>query len=342
MRLSIFNSSWHLLAAVALCVALGVGLTEAALRRAGIPLPLRKDKPVIEMVGDFPALALGDSRVDAGIAPQALAGAIGCGPLGNLGAAGTSPINQLQLLELMGVRPRFILLAVSPASVYGSFYRDPRAVAADLKRERRGVTVREWVNHPYDHAEELLGGWAKSHLLISLGFKGLRALVTGERMPEYRGPDGWNQVQPRGEREAFLRMVNMEAYRKLALKRNEETMALRDKAFKQAFRGLGPEVRAAVVRIPVAPELRSLEESRFPDFDDRMAALCAKLQLPYVARVPAFQDDWAGTDWSHMSRDLALDFSAGLAGVLREVGAGCRPPSGEGGSERHLPAEGGS
>jgi hypothetical protein len=342
VRLSIFNSSWHLLAAILLGVSLGVGLTEAALRRAGLPLPEPKNKPVIKLADDFPALVLGDSRADTALVPSILAKATGCGPIGNLGAAGTSPINQLELLNLMALHPRLVLIAVSPASVYGAFYRDPRAVASDLKKERRGATLREWVNHPYDHSEALLGGWAKRHFLISLGFKGVRALVTGVPMPEYRGPDGWNRLQPAGEREAFLRMVNMQAYRKLALKRNEETMALRDKAFKQAFRGLGPGVRGALIRIPSAPEILAIEDERFPDFDQRMTALGTKLGLPYVGQVPGFKTNWAGTDWSHLTMDQAVEFSMRLAPILEGLGVGCDPAAGGDTPGTNGPARSGS
>lgn len=326
MRLSIFNSSWRLLAAILLGVALGAGLTEIALRRAGLPPPESKKKAVIRLADDFPALALGDSRADTGLVPSILSRALQCGEMGNLGTAGTSPINQLELLNLMGLHPRLLIIAVSPASVYGgTFYRDPRAVAADLKKERRGATPREWIGHPYDHLEALLGGMAKNHLRISFGFKGLRALLTGSPLAEYREPDGWNQLQPAGEREAFLRMVNMEAYKKQALKRKAEALPKRDKAFRQAFRALGPGVHAALVRLPVSPEIKALEEARFPDFDQRMSELAKKLHIPYVDQVPGFETDWAGSDWSHLTRDQALDYTSRLAPVLARLGVGCEP-----------------
>jgi hypothetical protein len=338
VRLSIFNSSWHLLVVILLGVALGVGLTEAALRRAGLPLPESKKKAVIRLADDFPALVLGDSRADTGIVPSVLADALQCGEMGNLGAAGTSPINQLELLNLMGLHPRLLIIAVSPASVYGgTFYRDPRAVAADLKKERRGVTPREWIGHPYDHCEALLSGMAKHHLRISLGFKGMRALLSGSPLAEYRSPDGWNQLQPAGEREAFLRMVNMQAYKKQALKRSAEALPLRDKAFKQAFRALGPGVHAALVRLPVSPEVKALEDGRFPEFDQRMSEIAAKLGLPYVDWVLGFETDWAGTDWSHLTRNQALDYTSRLAPVLVDLGVGCRPGPGDATGARSAP-----
>lgn len=326
MRLSIFNSSRRLLVAILLGVALGVGLWEAALRRGGLPPAQPKKKPVIQLAGGFPSLVLGDSRADTGLVPSVLADALQCGKAGNLGAAGTSPINQIELLNLMGLHPRFLVIAVSPASVYGDiFYHDPRVVAAELKKERRGATLREWIDHPYDHSEAILGRQAKQYLRIGLGFEGVGALLWGSPLAPSRGPDGWNRRKPVGEREAFLRMVNMEAYKKQALKGSSAAMPLRDKAFKQAFRALGPGVHAALVRLPVAPEIKALEDDRFPDFDQRMSGLAAKLGVPYVDRVPGFETDWAGSDWSHLTRDQAVDYTTRLARLLAKLGAGCGP-----------------
>lgn len=257
-------------------------------------------------------MILGDSRADAGLDPWVISQVLDVHAV-NLGQEGWSPINQLQVLRLMGDRPKFLLIAVSPASLYGgTFYRDPKAVEKAWRREREGDSLSKVVQFPFDHSEAWLSSRVKAHMHLGRGFAGLVALFRGH-VVEYRDSLGWNHVSPLGERRNYVRLVNVEAYKVHVLKHTGTDMEGRDGQFAEAVRALAPARVAALVRLPCSPELKAIEDGAFPDFDARMGRLAARLGAPYVWNGMDYDPDWSEGDGSHLNAAEARDYSEALA-----------------------------
>ena len=315
MRLSIFNSRWLIWPILALFLA-GASSAEVYYRSLHLK-PQERKKDVFALAGARDLLIVGDSRADAGLVPSVLGRALSIPNGANLGSEGVSPINQLEVLALMGERPRLIIVAVSPASVYGIFYRPPpyaqKMVAAREHHSDRGA--RQVLEAPFHTTEGVLSGFAKEHLYVAGGFKTLRAAFWGGGYGEVRHKDGWLQVNPLGERAAFTRLVNVQAYSKLTFKGTVDLSA-RDAVLGSALDGMRKTACLVLVRLPCAPGLRAIENQHVPDFDRRMQAVAAARSMTYIASLPGFQVDWSECDGSHLLAPAAEDYSKRLGAQI--------------------------
>lgn len=300
-----------MLPAIVAGVLLGLVGVEAAYRLRGIPLPQPRKKDIARLAKGADLMILGDSRADAGLDPWVIGQILGDRAV-NLGQEGWSPINQLQILKLMNVHPRILLIAVSPASVYGAFYRDPAAIEKAWLREQEGEPFSRVMKFPFKHSEAWLSSHVKAHLHIGRGFAGLVALFRGH-VVEYRDSLGWNRVSPLGERRNYVRLVNLEAYEDHILKRPATDLSVRDERFAQAVADLAPARVAALVRLPCSPELRAIEDRAFPDFDARMGQLAVQFRAPYIWNGMDYDPDWSKGDGSHLTAGEARDYSTALA-----------------------------
>ena len=318
MRLSIFNSKWLIWPILALFLA-GASAAEIYYRSLHLK-PQERKKDVFALARARDLLIVGDSRADAGLVPSALGPALGASDAANLGSEAVSPINQLEVLALMGERPHLIIVAVSPASVYGIFYRVPpyarNMIAARNRRSDR--TPRKVLEAPFKATEGVLSQFAKEHLYVAGGFKTLRAAFWTGGYGEVRHEDGWLQVNPLGERAAFTRLVNVQAYSKLTFKGTVDLSA-RDSALGAALDGMGRKVCLVLVRLPCAPELRAIENQHFPDFDARMEAVAAAHSVAYIAALPGFHVNWSESDGSHLLAPVAEEYSRRLGAQIRQV-----------------------
>jgi len=318
VRLSIFNSRWLIWPILALFLA-GASAAEVYYRSLHLK-PQERKKDVFALAGAKDLLIVGDSRADAGLVPSVLGSVLGAADAANLASEAVSPINQLEVLALMGERPHIIIVAVSPASVYGIFYRVPpyaqKMVAAHERPSDR--SARQVLEAPFHATEGVLSEFAKKYLYVAGGFKSLRAAFWAGGYGEVRHEDGWLQVNPLGERAAFTRLVNVQAYSKLTFKGTVDLSA-RDSALGAALDGMGKPVCLVLVRLPCAPELRAIEDQHFPEFDRRMEAVAATHSVKYIAALPGFHVDWSESDGSHLLAPAAEDYSKRLGAQILRV-----------------------
>ena len=303
-----------LLAIVAL-VAAGVSSVEVMCRARG--LPSDEEKNVYRIGRTYNALIIGDSRAYMGLAPQVFERELGLARVGNMADLATSPINQLQLLSMMGAKPKMIIIAVSPASIYGTFYRERKSVA--ISYWQQGPSLRNWIRRPYDNVEQVLSRWIKRSFKFTLGSKCIGPLLAGSPLQESTGPDGWGRSQPTGEERAFHRMANEEAYRNRFLENSHGTLQKRDGELVRAMKDLklGSSFWSVMVRLPCSPELRRMEDEKFPDFDSRMSALAKTLGLNYYCGDFGLNPRWDESDSTHLIMPDAIIYSEKLAMYIR-------------------------
>jgi len=318
VRLSIFNSRWLIWPILALFLT-GAAAAEVYYRDLHLK-PQERKKDVFALAGAKDLLIVGDSRADAGLVPSVLGSVLGAADAANLASEGVSPINQLEALALLGEHPHQIIVAVSPASIYGNFYIAPpyaqKMVAARKRKADR--TPRQVLKAPFKATEGVLSEFAKNHLYVAGGFKTLRAALFTDGYGEVRHEDGWLQVNPLGERAAFARLVNVQAYSNLIFKGTVDLSA-RDSALGAALDGMGKPVCLVLVRLPCAPNLRAIEDQHFPDFDGRMEAVAAARSMTYIAALQGFSADWSESDGSHLLAPAAEDYSKRLGAQILRV-----------------------
>ena len=310
--------------AIVLLVAVGLALVEWAYVARSIPFKLdRKDFQSLARKGDL--LVLGDSRADVDVDPETLGRALGYPRAVNVADAGKSPINQMQLLSMMDLDPAFLVIVVSPASVYGTFYRNPKAVRKDLERERKGDSLSKIIHTPYDYSEPALSNFAKAHLHLARGFNGLRAILAGH-VNRFWDERGWDHLADLGDNRNYVALINLDAYRANVLNTGKGIEDERDKAFREAYLALCPAPQAVLVRTPCSPEIRALEDGRFPDFDARMERLASSMGLFFWPPPPDFTPDWSRADGSHLTVEQAAAYTRRLVQAFLRQGA--KPQSG--------------
>jgi len=133
---------------------------------------------------------------------------------------------------------------------------------------------------------------------------------------EHLHPDGWLEVSI-GTDSAQVRARTarkLQDYRLLAASQHLSDGRLQ--ALRHTIEFLKQHGRVCVVRLPVGPALRQLEDVYQPGFDRLMRQTAATLAVPYLDYSAA---PYATTDGNHLQRAASAAFSQRLAQDLRSV-----------------------
>ena len=131
-------------------------------------------------------------------------------------------------------------------------------------------------------------------------------------------PDGWLEVNiGTGSAQVRARTARkLQDYRRLAV--SQHLSAGRLLALRQTIAFLKPHGRVVLVRLPVGPALRQLEQLYQPGFDQQMRQLAADFSVPYL---DYSAQPYATTDGNHLQRAASAAFSQQLA---EDLAAGLR------------------
>ena len=127
-------------------------------------------------------------------------------------------------------------------------------------------------------------------------------------------PDGWLEVNI-GLDSAQVRARTARKlldYQKLAA--TQHPAAGRLTALRQTIEFLKPHGRVVLVRLPVGPGLRALEQAYQPGFGTQMRQLAADFTIPYFDYSAA---PYATTDGNHLQKAASETFSEQLAADIR-------------------------
>ena len=260
------------------------------------------------------SLVLGTSRAAQGIRPAVLAARLGGqfeGPLLNYAFTLThSPYGPAYLASIRRklrpeVRHGLFIVAVDPWSLSAAGRAD--TVAAEQFPENNSFIgqlreVSQSPNLPY-----LTHYQTKPLYRLPLDF----ATAT-ERLH----PDGWLEVNI-GLDSAQVRARTARKlldYQKLAA--TQHLAAGRLAALRQTIEFLKSHGRVVLVRLPVGPGLRALEDQYQPNFGRQMQQMAAGFSLQYLDYSAA---PYATTDGNHLQKNASQKFSEQLAADLAVI-----------------------
>jgi hypothetical protein len=263
------------------------------------------------------SLILGTSRAAQGIRPAVLAARLGGqfeGPLLNYAFTLThSPYGPAYLASIRRklrpeVRNGLFIVAVDPWSLSAA----GRADSADAR--------------PFPEANSFIGQLHQVSQNPNIGY-----LTRYQTKPLYRlpldyataterlHPDGWLEVNI-GLDSAQVRARTARKlldYQKLAA--TQHLSAGRLAALRQTIEFLKSHGRVVLVRLPVGPSLRALEQQYQPGFQQQMQQLAAAFAVRYLDYSAA---PYATTDGNHLQKAASEKFSQQLATDLTGVRAG--------------------
>ena len=257
------------------------------------------------------SLILGTSRAAQGIRPALLAARLGGqfeGPLLNYAFTLThSPYGPAYLASIRrklrpGVRKGLFIVAVDPWSLSAAGRAQPAAGESFPEDQSFIGQLHEVSQNP--NLAYLTRYQTKPLYRLPLDF----AAAT-ERLH----PDGWLEVNI-GLDSAQVRARTARKlldYQKLAA--TQHLSAGRLAALRQTIEFLQPHGRVVLVRLPIGPGLRALEQQYQPGFDGRMRQLATTLAVPYFDYVAA---PYATTDGNHLQKAASATFSEQLAADL--------------------------
>ena len=259
------------------------------------------------------SLILGTSRAAQGIRPAVLAARLGGQfevPLLNYAFTLThSPYGPAYLASIRrklrpGVRHGLFIVAVDPWSLSAAGRADTVAIEQFPEVNSFIGQLREVSQSP--NLAYLIRYQTKPLYRLPLDF----ATAT-ERLH----PDGWLEVNI-GIDSAQVRARTARKlldYRRLAA--TQHLSAGRLAALRQTIEFLKPHGRVELVRLPIGPGLRALEQQYQPGFDARMRELAITLAVPYFDYTAA---PYPTIDGNHLQKAASEKFSEQLAADLAQ------------------------
>lgn len=140
-----------------------------------------------------------------------------------------------------------------------------------------------------------------------------------EAYETYVADDGWLEVNFPFDTVLFRRNAEekLEVYRELV--QSSSPSEARWEALSATVDYFGEYGRVVLLRLPVPPPMRRIEEEYYPGFDERIRALAEDKALPYLDH-SAWGNRLHFTDGNHLHHTAAKKYSAELAADIRNLG----------------------
>ena len=123
-------------------------------------------------------------------------------------------------------------------------------------------------------------------------------------------PDGWLEVRIGTDSAQVAARTDRKVWEYRRLAASQHLSAGRLRALRATIAFLQPHGRVLLVRLPVGPALRQLEQAYRPDFDALMRQAAADFAVPYLDYSAR---PYATIDGNHLQRDASASFSRRLA-----------------------------
>lgn len=314
-RLSISNSK-NLFLTIVFLVACGLALVQVFYNFKQVPVDFGNSNFKKMKLPDNSLktiLYLGDSRASADIVPGVLRNKIpGYEPF-SIGARGGNVFELLEYVKSFDRKSGLLVICVSPASLFGSFVHDTS------EENRNILNLSPAFNGSYfTRIEKKISGTYLNKLKFLYGFSELKNIILYGELSHYFTWDGWESIHFRGADTAYAKAFNFFGYSQKILCNSGNTALITE--FKDKFLSyvslLSSRSKVILVRLPVHPKMKMLEESRYPWFDSYLFETASACSIKYVNNFNGdFTSDNAN-DLSHLSRYQALRFSETLADTL--------------------------
>lgn len=315
-RLYISNSK-YLFIAIVFSVICGLALTQAFYDYKNAPvdsgnshfkemkLPDNSLKTIIY---------LGDSRASASIVPDVLRDKIpGYEPF-CAGARGGNIFTLMDYVQSLNKPFGLVIICVSPASLFGAFVHD----SVTYYKNIIDLTTPAYAN-VFNRVETKLTESYLKKLKFLYGFSELKNLILYNEISHYYTKDGWESISVSGDNAPYARAYNYYGYKYKLLcnSGNAELLSIYKNKFSSYITLLSKRHKVILVRLPVADEMKNLEESRFPWFDDFLKEVSVLNQVKYISSFNGNFTSDPNSDWSHISHHQAIRFSETLSDTLR-------------------------
>ena len=142
-----------------------------------------------------------------------------------------------------------------------------------------------------------------------------RLLLDYATATERLHPDGWLEVRIAADSATVRARTARKVLDYRRLMASQHLSPGRLQALRQTIELLRQHGRVYLVRLPVGPPLRQLEQEFQPDFAGQMQQLAHQQQVPYL---DYSAQPYATTDGNHLQRDAAVAFSRQLAADLQK------------------------
>jgi hypothetical protein len=280
-----------------------------------VPTNLQKES-LLRQAENSDLLIVGDSRTESGIVPKILQEKLALNRCQNIATSAASPINQIQVLADSGRIPKILIIGVSPASVYGGFYENESTVIKRYRKEydkyKRIINI---ARYPYDSIENYLSKVVKGHFRFTYGSQGIIDVILFGKVSSYFDSDGWRCVNRLGSDLRFTTLVNLEAYGGHLLSRGVDKKEERDLIFGEVLMKFQNTLKI-LVRLPISESLRNIEDSYYPDFDQRIKNIAKRTNSHYIPSIEGYVFMDGMSDGSHLAGEDAFNYSSLLVEKL--------------------------
>jgi len=270
-----------------------------------IPFPENPSKSIVY---------LGDSRAAADIVPEVMKNKLpGFEPYG-AGAKGGNIFILMDYIQSLNKKLGLVIVCVSPASLFGAFVED----SAEVNKNKIDLSTPQNGSLFYRINVKLSESHLK-HLKFLYGFRELKNLILYDEISHYYSKDGWESISSFGSDVNYARAYNYFGYKNKILcnSGNAEIISRYKNKFSSYITLLSKKHKVVLVRLPVADEMKTLENSRFPWFDDFIKEVSVMNQVKYISSFNGNFTSDPNNDWSHLSHHQAKRFTETLADSLK-------------------------
>jgi hypothetical protein len=314
-RLYISNSK-YLFFTIVFFVFCGIALTELYYNYKNSPVDFgishRNNIKLTENTRNS-ILIIGDSRAGCAFVPEIIDIKIPSAKTYNPSSRGGAIYGIINNIGLYDKPFKLVVICVSPVSMFGAFAYD------SIKNQTKKINLTTpFSGNLYERVNLKLSDLVVRNFKFTYGFKELKNLFLYGNISHYITYDGWESNMYFGSFVRYSRICNYYGYknRLLCNSGNKEFLEKYKNEFSSLIKTLVKNQKIVLVRLPVSPELRQLENERFPWFDEYILDVSAENKIKYLNNFSdSFMSD-PNNDGSHLSHYQAIHFSEMISDTL--------------------------
>jgi hypothetical protein len=217
--------------------------------------------------------------------------------------------------------PENIVIAVSPADIFGfldSNYYNKSSNNIDIQKY---LTFPFKLRNPYSVFETKINDYLKRKYRFILGFNEFTNLLFYDKISKYSSENGWTSNIRLGSYKPYSEELNIFFYKFLLLEnyQNKELILKVKNDFENTIeKVLLKKSMIIFVRIPISNRLKSIEEEKFPWFDEYLTSIGIKYGIKYFT-FDNFIYDEQNADGSHLTSNESNRFSSILADSISTI-----------------------
>ncbi len=264
-------------------------------------------------------IVIGDSRGKCAVNSDLLKSRVNDYEFLNISEDGAIPLNAMKEISLYKNKPEVLVVAVSPADVFGfvdsNTYKPEKKISVDLDRI---FSYPFKIKNPYSISETKITDYLKENYRFILGFNEFTNLVFFGKISNYTSANGWNSNTRIGSYKAYSEILNTYYYKYKLLEnnRNHNLISQIDNEIYSTIESiLKGKTELVFIRVPTSLQIREVEDSKFPWFNDYFRNIEKKYNTKYIT-FDGFVYNGEESDGSHLSRYEAIRFSNALSDTL--------------------------